>query len=519
MDEPLWTFEEISAAIAAPQPGAGRAGGVSIDSRTLQPGDLFVAIKGEHADGHKFVEAAFERGASAAIVEASYEGIAPHPVPLPMGEGTPEQRAQQNSLSHGERAGVRGDSPVIEHDPSPARPMFRVPDTLEALNALARAARSRTDARIAAVTGSAGKTGTKEMLRVMLGKSGPTHASEKSYNNLWGVPLSLARMPRSTRFGVFEIGMNHPGEITPLTRLVRPHLAIVTCIAPVHIEFFNSLADIADAKAEIFEGLEQGGAAILPQGNEQFERLAAHARRHGATVVPFGEEAKGGAQLLHFEPRGEHSKVMARILGYSIHGFRLGVPGRHLALNAVAALAAVTIMGGDLAAAIWALASFEAPEGRGARARFETAEGAVLIIDETYNANPASMAATLGVLGAIPRAQYRRRVAVLGDMLELGNAGPQYHAGLKSAIDSNDIDLVFCAGPLMAHLYAALPEHKRGGQAGSSQELLPAVLKAVRGGDAVTVKGSLGSRMGPLAEALRMNLAKPPVDKEAGTRA
>ena len=237
----------------------------------------------------------------------------------------------------------------MEHDPSSARPMFRVPDTLEALNALARAARLRTNARIAAVTGSAGKTGTKEMLRVMLGKSGRTHASEKSYNNLWGVPLSLARMPASARFGVFEIGMNHPGEITPLTRLVRPHLAIVTCIAPVHIEFFNSLADIADAKAEIFEGLEQGGAAILPQGNEQFERLAAHARRHGATVIPFGEQAEGGAQLLHLEP-GERSKVMASILGSKL-AFTLGVPGRHLALNAIAALAAVKLMGGDLEAA------------------------------------------------------------------------------------------------------------------------------------------------------------------------
>ncbi len=449
-----------------------------------------------------------------------------------MGEGTPSQRAQPNSLSHphplaeadtlrkqahqGELARERGDSAIIGSTSTAA--LFRAPDTLEALNALARAARQRTDASIAAVTGSAGKTGTKEMLRVMLSQTGKTHASEKSYNNLWGVPLSLARMPRSTRFGVFEIGMNHAGEITPLTRLVRPHIAIVTWIAPVHIEFFNSLGDIADAKAEVFEGLEQGGAAILPSGNEQFERLAAHARAHGATVVPFGEEAEGGAQLLHFEPQDSGSKVTASILGSKL-AFSLGVPGRHLALNAIAALAAVKLMGGDLEAAAHALASFEAPEGRGRRSRFETPEGAVLIIDETYNANPASMSAALGVLGAIPRAQYARRIAVLGDMLELGNAGPQYHAGLKSAIDSNDIDLVFCAGPLMAHLYAALPEHKRGAQAGSSRELLPAVLEAVRGGDAVTVKGSLGSRMGPLADALRMNLAKPPADKEAGARA
>ncbi len=451
------------------------ASGVSIDSRTLERGDLFVAIKGEHADGHKFVEAAFERGASAAIVETGY-----------------------NSAS--------------------TRPLFRVRDTLEALNALARAARLRTGARIAAVTGSAGKTGTKEMLRVMLGKGGRTHASEKSYNNLWGVPLSLARMPADARFGVFEIGMNHAGEITPLTRLVRPHIAIVTWIAPVHIEFFNSLADIADAKAEIFEGLEQGGAAILPAGNEHFERLAAHARRHGATIVPFGEGAEGGAQLLGLETGDAGSEVTANILGSKLE-FTLGVPGRHLALNAIAALAAVKLMGGDLELAAAALASARAPEGRGARARFETPEGAVLIIDETYNANPASMAAALEVLGGVPRAQYKRRIAVLGDMLELGGTGPQYHEGLKSAIVSNDIDLVFCAGPLMAHLYAALPEEKRGGHAKTSAELLPAVLKAVRGGDAVTVKGSLGSRMGPLAEALRMNLAKPSADREAGMRA
>jgi UDP-N-acetylmuramoyl-tripeptide--D-alanyl-D-alanine ligase len=316
---------------------------------------------------------------------------------------------------------------------------------------------------------------------------------------------------------VFEIGMNHAGEITPLTRLVRPHLAIVTWIAPVHIEFFASTAAIADAKAEVFEGLEQGGAAILPSGNEHFERLAAQAKGHGATVIPFGEEAGDGARLLSFEPNETGSSIKASILGSDL-AFSLGVPGRHLALNAIAALAAVKLMGGDLEAAADALASFEAPEGRGRRARFEMPEGAVLVIDETYNANPASMAAALGVLGSVPRGQCGRRIAVLGDMLELGHLGPRFHAELKSAIVSNDIDLVFCAGPLMAHLYEALPADKRGGAAATAQELLPAVLEAVRGGDAVTVKGSFGSRMGPLAEALRMNLAKLPADETAGTR-
>jgi UDP-N-acetylmuramoyl-tripeptide--D-alanyl-D-alanine ligase len=470
MVEPLWTFEGIAAATGASLPGPGAATGVSIDSRTLQPGDLFVAIKGERMDGHKFVQAAFERGASAVIVEAGFED------PL---------------------------------TPASDRPLFRVPDTLEALNALARASRERSGARIAAVTGSVGKTGTKEMLRLMLSESGKTHASEKSYNNLWGVPLSLARMPADARFGVFEIGMNHAGEITPLTQLVRPHIAIVTWIAPVHIEFFASEAAIADAKAEIFEGFEQGGAAILPAGNDHFERLCAGARSWKAAIVPFGERAHGGAELMSFVPGDAGSKVEASILGTKI-AFELAAPGKHLVSNALAALAAVKLMGADLDAAAAALATFEAPEGRGRRQRFETPAGPVLVIDETYNANPASMRAALQVLGAIPRNSYARRIAVLGDMLELGNASPEFHAGLAEVIDANDIDLVFCAGPCMAHLYRQLPAEKRGAAADSSTELLPAVLDAVRGGDAVTVKGSLGSRMGLVAEALRVNLSKSP---------
>jgi UDP-N-acetylmuramoyl-tripeptide--D-alanyl-D-alanine ligase len=469
MHDPLWTFEEISAAASAPIDGHGFASGVSIDSRTLKEGDLFVAIRGERADGHKFVRAALEKGAAAAIVEQGFEG----------GAGLPH---------------------------------FRVKDTLVALNGLAHAARNRSGARIAAVTGSVGKTGTKEMLRLMLSAAGPAHASEKSYNNLWGVPLSLARMPAAARFGVFEIGMNHAGEITPLTQLVRPHLAIVTWVAPVHLEFFGSAEEIADAKAEIFEGLEQGGTAILPADNGHFDRMAAQARKKNAEIVAFGEAPQAAAHLLSFEELGSGSKVMASILGSKVE-FVLGVSGKHLASNALAALTAAKLMGADLHAAAAALAHFEAPEGRGQRARFETPEGAVLIIDETYNANPASMSAALSVLGAVPRTDYARRVAVLGDMLELGNAAPQFHAGLASTVDSCGIDLVFCAGPLMAHLYEQLPAQKRGGVARSSQELLPALLEAVRGGDAVTIKGSLGSRMGLLAEALRSNLTAPKTGK------
>jgi len=472
MDEkPLWTFEEISDATGAGVQASGNVSGVSIDSRSLKPGDLFVAIKGERFDGHKFVEAAFGKGAAAAIVASDY-------------------------------------------DMSSAGVCFQVPDTLEALNALARASRARTSARIVAVTGSVGKTGTKEMLRLMLSTAGATHASEKSYNNLWGVPLSLARMPRESRFGVFEIGMNHAGEIAPLARMVRPHTAIVTWVAPVHIEFFASVAEIADAKAEIFEGLEQGGAAILPVDNEQFDRLVARAAGKHVGIFAFGEHSSADARLVSFEARESGSRVSADVLGTKVP-FVLGVPGRHLALNAIAALGAVKLSGVSVEDAAAVLERFEAPEGRGRRQKFETPQGAVLIIDETYNANPASMRAALSVLGATPRNDHARRIAVLGDMLELGHAAPQFHEELESAIDSNDIDLVFCSGPLMAYLYGQLPANKRGGSASSPEELSPVLLDAVRGGDAIMVKGSLGSRMGLLAEGLRSHFSMVPAAEHA----
>jgi UDP-N-acetylmuramoyl-tripeptide--D-alanyl-D-alanine ligase len=471
MTEPLWTFGEIAAVLGHALhavPDGGGITGVSIDSRTLQPGDLFIAIKGDRMDGHRFVEAALANGAGAAIVSEDFPKETP---PAVMGR------------------------------------LFCVPDTLEALNVLGRAARKRSKAKIAGVTGSVGKTGTKEMLRTMLGCSGKTHASEKSYNNLWGVPLSLARMPQDASFGVFEMGMNHPGEIVPLTQMVRPDVAMITWVAPVHIEFFRSVAEIADAKSEIFEGLEQAGSAILPADNEHFERLANHARNKDARIVAFGEQKNAGARLIDCKPSENGSQVTADILGERIV-FELGVPGRHLAANATGALAAVKLLGGDVVAAAASLASFEVPEGRGRRSRFETEEGPVLIIDETYNANPASMRAALQVLGSVPRAQYSRRIAVLGDMLELGHGSPQFHAELASAIDSYAIDLVFCAGALMEHLYARLPPHKRGALSGTSEELRARVLEAVRGGDAVMLKGSLGSKMGLLADALRSHFAQ-----------
>jgi UDP-N-acetylmuramoyl-tripeptide--D-alanyl-D-alanine ligase len=466
--EPLWTGAEIARALDITPPAVDVAvSGISIDSRTVERGDLFVAIKGERSDGHRFITAAFDNGAAGALVSRDY---APQ-VPL-----------------------------------APDEPLFRVNDPFTALEELGRVARARTDARIAAVTGSVGKTTTKEMLRAMLAESGPTHASVKSYNNFMGVPLSLARMPASSRFGVFEIGMNHASEIVPLTKLVRPNVAIVTWVAPVHIEFFASEAEIARAKAEIFEGLEQGGAAILPADNPHFESLAAFAREKSARVVPFGQSPKAEARLVSFERTEEGSVVTADIFDQPVT-FALAAPGRHLAQNAVAALAGVSLLGGDVEAASASLARFEVPEGRGRSASFETPQGALLVIDESYNANPASMRAALDVLGQVSPTRYRRRIAVLGDMLELGHDAPQFHASLASAVDSNGIDLVFCAGPLMANLHENLPAGKRGGWASVSEDLREAVLDAVRGGDAVMIKGSLGSRMGPIAEALRTRFA------------
>ncbi len=473
-DAPLWTLQAVLAATKGSAQGQPPedASGVSIDSRTLKPGDIFVAIKGERGDGHDHVGSALDKGAAFAIVSREYFGA--------------------------------------------AGPLIRVPDTLGALNALATAARARCKGRIAAITGSVGKTGSKEMLRLALGASGATHASEKSYNNLWGVPLSLARMPGETRFGVFEIGMNHAGEITPLTRMVRPHLAIVTTVAAVHIEFFDSVAGIAEAKAEIFHGLEPGGTAILNADNEYFALLRARARERGAErIITFGAGADADARLLAAQSEGEATAIEADIMGERV-AFRLGAPGRHLALNAVAVLAAVKALGADLAGAAAALAAFEPPEGRGVRQTFALAGGPVILIDESYNANPASMRAALAALGETPVGEGGRRIAVLGDMLELGNASQEMHLELKPAIDEAKVDVVFACGQFMRELHNALPAELRGGHAETASDLAETVVRAVAPGDVVMVKGSLGSRMGVVVSALRDHLQALAVTDESG---
>src|SRR3990172_10331519 len=358
--EPLWTLGEIVSATHGTCFGAGDTPvtGFSIDSRSLRPGEAFVAIRGPNGDGHAFVAAALDQGAACAIVDGTF----------PPGD---EER------------------------------LVRVGDTLEALNDLGRAARARaTDTMVIAVTGSAGKTGTKEALKLALQPSGAVHASAKSFNNHWGVPLSLANMPKAVRFGVFEIGMNHAGEIAALVPLVRPHIAIVTTVAPVHLGFFRSVEEIADAKAEIFRGLESGGTAIVNRDSPYYERLKRHALDHGAKIVGFGEAQDAEARLLGVELHPDASKVKADILGETID-YRLGAPGRPLVQNSLAVLAAVKVAGADLPLAARALDGLHAQAGRGARNLIAAAGGRMAIIDESYNANPASMRAALATLGVI----------------------------------------------------------------------------------------------------------------------
>jgi UDP-N-acetylmuramoyl-tripeptide--D-alanyl-D-alanine ligase len=378
-----------------------------------------------------------------------------------------------------------------------------VRDVLQGLRDLAAAARARTQAKVIAVTGSVGKTGTKEALRLALSKDGETHASVASYNNHWGVPLSLARCPASARYVVLEMGMNHAGEIEPLSRLAQPHVAVITTIAPVHLEFFGSLNKIADAKAEIFLGVQPGGAAVINRDIPQFAQLKRLARTAGVErIVSFGEHAQSDAGLIKCSLHPRCSTVQANILGTELT-YKIGAPGRHIVRNSLAVLAAVELVGADLALAALALSEFTAPSGRGAPVEIDPPGGSALLIDESYNANPASVDAALALLGQTPIGPRGRRIAVLGDMLELGSKGKALHRGLAAPITANAIDLVFCCGPLMQSLWQALPAGQRGGYAEDSTALEAQILPAIRGGDVIMVKGSLGSRMAPIVKALQ----------------
>ncbi len=459
----LWTLEAMADAMGAERQGALPASirGISIDSRTIAPGEAFFAIA-DRRDGHDFVSAALAAHAGLAVVAA-------------------ERRTQ-----------FADDVPLLV-----------VPDVLAGLRALAAAARARTTAKVIGVTGSVGKTGTKEALRLALSSDGKTHASAASYNNHWGVPLSLARCPADARYAVLEMGMNHAGEIAPLTRLARPHIALITTIAPVHLEFFGSLAKIAAAKAEIFLGVEPGGAAVLNRDIAQFAELKRRAAAAGvARVVSFGEHAKAHARLLKYALQPHCSTVAARIFDTELT-YKIGAPGRHLVDNSLAVLATAVLAGADLALAALALTAFKAVAGRGAPIEIEVSGGQALVIDESYNANPASVAAALALLGQAKIGPRGRRIAVLGDMLELGAKGPALHRALLKPVIDNAVDLVFCCGPLMRHLWQALPPSRRGSCAQDAVALEAHVVAALRAGDVVMVKGSLGSRMGPIVKALQ----------------
>ena len=364
------------------------------------------------------------------------------------------------------------------------------------------------------MTGSVGKTGTKDALRLVLGRQGEAHASAASYNNQWGVPLSLALMPQSAKFGVFEIGMNHAGEITPLVKLVRPQVAMITTIAAVHLEFFGTLEAIADAKAEIFLGVEPGGAAVINADVPQFARLKSAAQKSGINhIVSFGERADADARLVKVSLQAETSTVQAHIFGHDVT-YKLGAPGRHVVDNSLGVLAAAHLLGADLALAALALGDLRPPAGRGQRMTIDVPGGTVLLIDESYNANPTSMRAALALLGQVPMRGLGRRIAVLGDMLELGPDGAKLHAQLAEAVLEHAIDLVYCAGPLMKSLWDALPSERRGGYAENSVALEPVVLSAIAAADAVMVKGSLGSRMGRIVKALQRHTA--PAEQAVG---
>ena len=467
----LWTAYEAAAAtggqLCARGGDPGRwiaeewtAAGVSIDSRTIEKGEIFVALH-DARDGHEFVAGAFARGASAALVA----------------------RAPDNTPA--------------------GAPLLVVADTLIALRDLALAARQRNFAKRIAVTGSVGKTTTKEMLRVALSAAGRVHASDKSYNNHWGVPLTLARLPIDADFGVFEIGMNHAGEITPLTSLVAPHVAIVTTIGDAHIEFFGSRDKIAEAKAEIFIGLSRGGTAVLPRDVPEFGILEERALAAGARIVTFGEHPAADFCLVGTDSDGLRQSVRARAFGEAL-SFVLGAPGRHNAANALSVIAAAESIGIPRPLAAAALGAFGAGEGRGKQTRLTLpGDRQIVLVDESYNANPTSMRAALSLLGELRPQRGGARVAVLGDMLELGPAGPAMHVGLSEALVASAVERLYVAGALMRGLFEVAPASMRAGVADAAAALAGTVVAELKDGDIVMVKGSNGSRVSVIAAAIR----------------
>ena len=465
---PLWTSAEAEAATGGRATRPFTASGVSIDTRTIRPGELFVALR-DVRDGHDFVAQALAKGAAAALVSRIPEGVAP-------------------------------DAPLLV-----------VPEVLSALWAMGKAARARTTARVVAVTGSVGKTSTKEMLRATLGGQGRTHAAEASYNNQWGVPLTLARMPADTDFAVIEIGMNHPGEIAPLARLARPHVAIVTTIAPAHLEAFDGLAAIAAEKASILDGLEPGGTVILPADLDVTPVLTARAAQAGVRTVLFGMAASAEWRLASVQITPDAT------IAHATHGgepllYKVLTPGRHFAVNALSALAAAQVLGLDVTIAACDLGQWSPPAGRGTRERIVVDaidEAAFDLIDDAFNANPASIEASLELLSAmqptdgVGRIVGGRRIAILGDMLELGPDEIALHRAIANHPALSSIAVIHCVGPRMRALHEALPRRQRGEWFETAGELVPRARLLVDAGDIVLVKGSKGIKVSLVVDALR----------------
>lgn len=476
----LWTGAEAARATGGRLTRDFDIAGLSIDTRSIRPGEMFIALT-DRRDGHDFVADALARGASGAMVSRVPDNVAPD------------------------------------------APLLIVPDVLRALWDLGAAGRARTGARVIAVTGSVGKTSTKEMLRAMLSGQGRVHAAEASFNNHWGVPLTLARMPREAEFAVIEIGMNRPGEIAPLARLARPHVAMITTVAPAHLEAFGEIAGIAREKASIFEGLEPDGTAIVPSGLETTPILARAAAR-ASRIMTFGAQAEDDFRLL--EATVSQDRTVARV-GHADGQVlvRLNGPGRHFAMNALGVLAAARALDLYLAVAATDLARWQPPAGRGQREVIHLdivdQEQSFDLIDDAFNANPASVSAALEVLASarprdgVGRIGRGRRIVVLGDMLELGPDEIDLHRQIAAHPAMASIDTVHCVGPRMRALWQALPDSRRGLWVETADEMARVAHRIADAGDVVLVKGSKGSRVSQVVDALR-KLGQPGADRAQG---
>ena len=474
----LWSAQEAAAATGGQNTAEWSASGVSIDTRTLQPGDLFVALK-DARDGHEFVEQAFEKGAAAALVRHIPDGV------------------------------------------DPAKPLLIVDDVQSALEALGRAGRARMTGKVAAVTGSVGKTSTKEMLLAMMSDQGRAHGSVASYNNHWGVPLTLARMPRDTEYAIIEIGMNHPGEIAPLARMASPHVALVTTVAAAHLEAFDNITGIAVEKASIFEGVCPGGVAVLNADIDSSAILMSKAMDCQLRDITFGENGYD-FKMLSADIQDETTVVRAEMAEQPLL-YKIASPGKHFAMNALGALAVMAALHADIALAVGSLGRWKPFKGRGQRERIHLdavdTRLTLDLLDDSYNANPTSMAAALEVLAGarttndIGRVSKGRRIAYLGDMKELGPDAIALHAGLAHLDAMTQIDKVYCIGPLMRSLHDNLPDSQKGNWFESAEEAARQVRRHLDSGDVVLAKGSLSMKLAVVVDAIR-KMGHPPLQEE-----